>query len=82
MNTKSWVLFRNQTGYEHPIPLELGQAARELGDYHKAGYRPLAGVFGAGSYHHCANDTQDNVSVDATREATLSFASLLQHAMQ
>lgn len=76
----AWSLFREQPGFDRPIPLELGQARGELARYHAAGYRPLAGVFGPGPYHHCINDRAEMVSLEATREAALSLAALIDRA--
>ncbi|MBT9444628.1 MAG: hypothetical protein IV086_02895 [Hyphomonadaceae bacterium] len=72
--------FAGQAGLEHPYPVSAG-AAGELANVIGAGYRRVAGVFGAHRFHHVAGDDMSVIEPALIARAAESFRALLIAAL-
>lgn len=70
-------IFSGQPGLEMAYPVSQGSAG-ELTEIIKAGYRSVAGVFGAHRLHHAADDTLNTIIAAPLAAAAISFRALLR----
>ncbi len=81
VTSSAWVararqIFAGQPGLEMAYPADQGSAG-ELSEIIKAGYRDVAGVFGAHRLHHAATDTRATVIPAPLVAAAAGFRNLL-----
>lgn len=81
VTSPAWVerarqIFAGQPGLEMAYPADLGSAG-ELSEVLKAGYRHVAGVFGAHRLHHATTDTQATIIPAPLVAAAIGFRNLV-----
>ncbi|MEZ5892507.1 MAG: hypothetical protein R3C58_05090 [Parvularculaceae bacterium] len=72
--------FAGLAGLEAPYASD-DMSAGELTNVIKAGYSPVAGVFGVHRFHHVAEDDERCVNAEAVAATTMAFQRLLERAL-
>jgi hypothetical protein len=73
--------FAGQPGLETPRVGSVEASAGELTNILRAGYAPAIGVFGAHRFHHTRGDDARCIVAPPTRQAALSFKSLIEQVL-